>query len=116
MDISKRTGAVRSMLAGILALACSASAHAVEPFPTKPIRIVVPVAAGGWGDVTTRLVAQRMSEKLGQPLIVENRTGAGGQIGIRSVKTAPADGYTLVATGGTLAIQAALKLDPSRTL
>ena len=71
---------------------------------------MVPVAAGGWGDLTTRLVAQRMSEKLSQPVIVENRTGAGGLVGIRSVKTAPAHGYTLVSTGGTMAIQAALKL------
>ena len=111
MPISTRTGVVHGVFAGALAFS-SASALAADALPTKPIRIVVPVAAGGWGDVTTRLVAQRMSERLRQPVIVENRTGAGGQIGIRSVKMAPADGYTLVSTGGTLAIQAALKAEP----
>jgi tripartite-type tricarboxylate transporter receptor subunit TctC len=113
MDKLKRVGiTLRSVLAGALALACLDPAAAADPFPTRPIRIVVPVAAGGWGDTTTRLVAPGMSEKLGQPVIIENRTGAGGQIGIRFVKTAPADGYTLVSTGATLAISAALKREP----
>ena len=112
MDKLTRTEFMHRLLAGAIALACSASAVAADPFPVRPVRIVVPVAAGGWGDLATRLVAQRMSEKLGQPVIVENRTGAGGLLGIRSVKTAPADGYTLVSTGGTMAIQAALKLEP----
>ena len=112
MDRVTRIGLMPGLVAAALALAGSVSAVAADPFPSRPVRIVVPVAAGGWGDLTTRLVAQRMSEKLGQPVIVENRTGAGGLVGIRSVKTAPADGYTLVSTGGTMAIQAALKLDP----
>ena len=73
---------------------------------------MVPVAAGGWGDFTTRLVAQRLSEAIGQPVIIENRAGAGGLLGIRTVKASLADGYTLVATGGTLAIQSALKIEP----
>lgn len=109
----KRLGiASRGVLAGALALACLDPAAAADPFPTRPIRIVVPVAAGGWGDTSTRIVAPRISEKLGQPVIVENRTGAGGQIGIRFVKSAPADGYTLVSTGGTIAISAALSREP----
>lgn len=101
-----------AVLAGAIALAHPNPAAAGEPFPIRPIRIVVPVSAGGWGDAMTRLVAQHMSKKLGQPVVVENRTGGGGQIGIRSVKTATADGYTLVSTGGTLAIQAAWSRKP----
>jgi tripartite-type tricarboxylate transporter receptor subunit TctC len=99
-------------LATVLATALSATAFAAEPFPSKPLRIVVPVAAGGWGDLSTRVIAQKLSEELGQPVIVENRTGAGGLLGIRYVKTTPADGYTLVSTGGTMPIQAALSVDP----
>lgn len=115
--MSKDVNAIRSSLRrGLLGAALcwlvAAPAVAAEVFPTKPLRVVVPVAAGGWGDFTTRLIAQRLSEVLGQPVVVENRTGAGGLLGIRSVKAAPADGYTLVSTGGTMAIQSALKLDP----
>jgi len=99
-------------LATVLAVASSATAFAAEPFPSKPLRIVVPVAAGGWGDLSTRVIAQKLSEELGQPVIVENRTGAGGLLGIRYVKSTPADGYTLVSTGGTMPIQAALSVDP----
>ncbi len=99
-------------LATVLALASSATAFAAESFPSKPLRIVVPVAAGGWGDLSTRVIAQKLSEELGQPVIVENRTGAGGLLGIRYVKNTPADGYTLVSTGGTMPIQAALSVDP----
>jgi tripartite-type tricarboxylate transporter receptor subunit TctC len=72
----------------------------------------VPVAAGGWGDLSTRIVAQKLSEELGQPVVVENRTGAGGLVGIRYVKSSPADGYTLVSTGATMPIQTALSVDP----
>lgn len=102
----------KTALAAALATTVSATAFAADAFPSKPVRIVVPVAAGGWGDLSTRVIAQKLSEELGQPVIVENRTGAGGLLGIRFVKTAPADGYTLVSTGGTMPIQAALSVDP----
>lgn len=94
-----------------LAFAGMNSAAAAEPFPSRPIRVVVNTAPGGLTDVTTRLVAQKMGEHLKQTVVVENRAGGDGLIGIRSVKTAPPDGYTILATAGTIAIQPAIKDD-----
>ena len=68
-----------------------------QSFPTRPITVVVPIAAGGSTDVITRLVTKHMSESLGQPIVVENITGAGGIIGATKVARAQADGYMLVA-------------------
>ncbi|WP_240655651.1 Bug family tripartite tricarboxylate transporter substrate binding protein [Paraburkholderia phosphatilytica] len=81
-------------------------------FPSRTIRIIVPVSAGGWGDVTTRVVAQKLGEVLGQSVLVDNRTGAGGLVGIRYTKEQPADGYTLMSTGSTLSIQEAVNKEP----
>jgi tripartite-type tricarboxylate transporter receptor subunit TctC len=99
-----------------LALVSSTSIAAADAFPSRPVRIVVNVAPGGLTDIVTRLVGQKMSENLGQPVIVENKAGADGLLGIRFVKTAPADGYTLLATAGTIAIQPAIKQDPGYDL
>ena len=71
-----------------------------QNYPTKPIKIIAPFAAGGNLDLTARVVGKYLQEELGQPIIVENRAGAGGAIGMRAVQTAPADGYTLVVTAG----------------
>ena len=82
------------------ALACgvaAGAATAADPWPNRPIRIVVCTAPGGATDVTTRLVAQKMSEKLGQPVIVDNRPGADTLVGILHVRDQAADGYTLLA-------------------
>ena len=100
------------MAALATAVATSGAALAADAFPSKPIRIIVPVAAGGWGDLSTRVIAQKLGEELGQPVLVDNRTGAGGLVGIRYVKSSPADGYTLVSTGATMPIQTALSVDP----
>lgn len=105
----------RSLLALAIAFAASA-ASAADPFPSHPIRIVVNTAPGGLTDITTRLVAQKMTEKLGQPVIIDNKAGADGLLGIRYVKAQPADGYTLLGAAGTVAIQPLVKLDPGYDL
>ena len=82
----------------VFAIAATAgTCAAAEPYPSRPIRIVVCTAPGGATDATTRLVAQKMSEKLGQPVIIDNRPGADTLIGILHVREQPADGYTLLA-------------------
>ena len=77
-------------------------------WPNKPIRIVQPFAAGGGGDIVSRLLAERMQAELGQPVVVENRPGAGGNIGAQQVARQPADGYTLMTTSGGFAIAPSL--------
>lgn len=90
------------------ALALSSTAMA-QTYPTKPIRLVIPFAVGGTTDNLGRVLAARLSEKLGQQVVADNRPGAGGNIGSDIVAKASADGYTLLfATEGTLGINPAL--------
>jgi tripartite-type tricarboxylate transporter receptor subunit TctC len=91
-------------LAAAFGLAASA-AHAQAPYPTRPITLVVPFTAGGTTDVVARLMADHMSRTLGQQLVVENVTGAGGTVGAGRVAKAAPDGYTLLM--GNLGTQAA---------
>ena len=98
-----------------LHLAVGAAALPVLPriaraqgYPTCPVRIVVPYAAGLSPDIIARLVGQALSERLGQQVIIENRPGAGGTIGTEVVVRAPADGYTLLLATGANATNAAL--------
>ena len=79
-----------------------------ETYPSHPVRIIVGFGAGQAIDVVTRLVAQALSEKLGQQFVVENRPGAGGNIGTETVARSPADGYTLLAVGSNNMINATL--------
>jgi tripartite-type tricarboxylate transporter receptor subunit TctC len=71
-------------------------AHAQASYPARPVRIIVPVAAGGGADFTARLIAQKLTESWGQPVIVDNRPGAAGNLGVEMAAKAAADGYTLV--------------------
>jgi tripartite-type tricarboxylate transporter receptor subunit TctC len=86
---------LRLATAAAVACAISPSALALD-YPTKPVRLIVGVAAGGANDTVARIVAQALSERLGQPVVVENRSGAGGNIGLEAVVNAPPDGYTVL--------------------
>ena len=91
----------RSVL--IAGLALPFAAHAQAKFPDRPIKIIVPFPPGGGVDMTARLLMEPLSKELGQPIIVENKGGAGGIIGVEAMSHAPPDGYTLSLTGvGTL--------------
>lgn len=99
---------LRGAVFGVL-LAASAAANAQPSYPLKPIRIIVPQAAGGSTDILSRTVGQKLSEAFGQPVVTDNRPGANGIPGMEIVAKAPADGYTLVAGGtGTIAINGSL--------
>jgi tripartite-type tricarboxylate transporter receptor subunit TctC len=92
----------------VLAADAMRDAHA-QAYPAKPIRFIVPFPAGGATDVVARTVGQKLSENLGQPVIVDNRPGAGGNIGAEVVANAPADGYTLlVCSAAEVAINVSL--------
>lgn len=77
-------------------LAWSVAASAFAQYPNRPVTVIVPFAAGGGGDIITRLIAQKMTENTGNAFVVENRTGAGGRIGTAAGAKAKPDGYTLV--------------------
>ena len=91
------------------ALLATFHAGAQASYPHKPVRIVVPQTPGGASDALARIVGQKLSEKWGQPVVIENRAGAGGNVGMEVVLAAPADGYTMLMTYvGTQAINGAL--------
>ena len=93
----------------VLALAAAGVAAHAQPYPAKPVRIIVPFAPGGSTDIVARALGAKASEGLGQSIIVENRAGAGGSIGAEAAAKAPADGYTVfMGHVGTLAINPAL--------
>src|SRR5262244_1553636 len=84
-------------IAGLVATQMIAAVPAAaQTYPTRPVTIVVPFAAGGGNDILARLIAQHMGQALGQQFVIENRAGAGGTIGARAVAKAPAGGYTLL--------------------
>ena len=95
-----------------------AAGAAAQPYPAKPVRIVVPASPGGASDLVGRLVATQLSEMLGQPFVVENRVTSGGIVGTQQVAESPPDGHTLLVTFDTFASNALLfknlKWDPVR--
>ena len=105
---------LRRCAAAILALSLlpAAAALAQGAFPTKPIRLVVPFTPGAGTDTVARFVAQKLSERLGQQVVVENRTGAGGAIGAAEVAKAEPDGYTLLFVASPFTTVAASAKNP----
>ncbi len=103
---------LHAMTASVVALTITGliSGHALaqQKYPTKPIRLIVSFTAGGTPDTLARLLGPRISESLGQPIVIENRPGAGGALAAAMVAKAPADGYTLLAASPGHAINAAL--------
>jgi tripartite-type tricarboxylate transporter receptor subunit TctC len=103
-----------------LAVAMSATAAHAQEYPAKTIRLIVPLSAGAGADIAGRIIAQRMSEHWKQPVIVENRPGAGGQIGTSAVVKAEADGHTLLVQSSSHAANPAiyrnLPYDPQKDL
>jgi tripartite-type tricarboxylate transporter receptor subunit TctC len=96
-------------LAAMSAHAAGAQGDSAANFPNRPIRMIVGFAAGGGNDLFARLVGQKLSENIGQPVVIENKPGAGGRIAVEYVKSQPADGYTvMVAASGQMAIAAAI--------
>jgi len=92
------------LAAGTAALPALSRIARAQAYPTRPVRIIVGFAAGGGYDIVARLIGQWLSERLGQPFIIENRPGAGTNIATEAVVRAPADGYTLLLIGSTNAI------------
>lgn len=106
MTLTKRR-LLTTVIAGLAAWAASVPA-AAQAFPNKPIKIVVPYTPGGPTDIPARLVGQKLAELLGQPIVIDNKPGAGGNLGADAVAKAPADGYTLLLVTTGHAINPAL--------
>src|SRR6516162_1013751 len=94
--------------AGATALPAISRVAQAQSYPTRPVRLIVPAAPAGGTDITARLIGQWLSERLGQPFIIENRPGGSINIGTEAVTRAPADGYTLLLVGPANAISATL--------
>ena len=106
LDIVRRCCSVAGALIACATFvsASTASLHAQSGFPTRAIRIIVPYGAGGVGDLTMRILAQKMAEHFGKQVIIENRPGAGGLLAAKAVLDSSPDGYTLLEAGNGAAI------------
>ena len=104
------TGLVRLAATAIIGLGLHAAAMAAEPYPVKPIRVIVTFPPGGATDVVARVIQPHLERRLGQPVVIDNRPGAGGMIGVEAVAKAAPDGY-LIAVGpmGALTVNMSLQ-------
>ena len=111
---------IARFMVALAGMVCIHGVHAqVQPYPSKPIRMIVAFAPGGGTDSMARVIAAKMSERFGQPVVVDNRAGAGGTIGTELALRAPADGYTLYMPTNSYAVNAAfykLAYDPVNAL
>jgi tripartite-type tricarboxylate transporter receptor subunit TctC len=98
----------RTFIPAVAAALALAATAAVAQFPTKPIKMIVPLAAGGTGDTLARAVGEQMGKELGQPVVIENKPGAGGLVGTEIAKNSPPDGYTLLSVSPSHLINPAL--------
>jgi tripartite-type tricarboxylate transporter receptor subunit TctC len=114
MGATRLLRATTAFIIGVIAAHMGAAMPAAaQIYPTRPVTIVVPFAAGGGNDILARLLAQHIGQALGQQFVIENRAGAGGTIGARAVAKAPPDGYTLmVGHSGVFGVAPALYADP----
>lgn len=107
----------RTILKGLAVAAAllggaSSQALAQADYPTKPVTVIVPYAAGGTADVVIRIVADQLSQRLGQPFVIENKVGAGGTLGAELIANAPADGYTIgLGSVSNMATQVTIRSD-----
>src|SRR5256885_4686727 len=104
------------LAAGAAVLPALSRVSRAQAYPTRPVRLIVGFAAGGGYDIVARLIGQWLSERLGQPFVIENRPGAGTNIATEAAQRAGADGYTLLAIGSTSVINAALHAKQSFSL
>jgi tripartite-type tricarboxylate transporter receptor subunit TctC len=96
------------LVAGAAALPAASRFARAQAYPARPVRVIVPAPAGGGYDIVARLMSQWLAERLGQPFVIDNRPGAGGNIGTEAVVRAPRDGYTLLLVAAANAINATL--------
>ena len=95
---------IRSLAFVVMALAASAAGAHADTYPNRPVRLIVPFAAGGLNDVVARLVAPYLERSLGQPFIVDNRPAASGIVGTDATAKAPPDGYTLLMVASSFTV------------
>ena len=114
MKLSKDRSTRMLVMLGFAAAASAlpSVAAAQAPYPEKPIRVIVAFAPGGFADGVARLIGQKISESMGQPVVIDNRGGAGGNIAARLAAAAPADGYTLLVNTAAISINASLYKNP----
>lgn len=105
---------IQGMILAAAVAMTAATGHAADVYPSRPIKMVVPFASGGPADAIARTLADKLGGILKQPVIVDNRPGAGGVTGMKAVAKSPADGYTFgIGSAGALAISVSLQPDPS---
>ncbi len=108
MDMTLQRRQFLHLAAGAAALPITSRVARGEAYPSRPVRIIVAFAPGGIGDLGARLIGQSLQERLGQPVVIENRPGAGGNTGTEAVARAAPDGYTMIWAGANNAINASL--------